>query len=223
MKYPRTYHLPWSPGATRDDRIQSDVSALIGNTIVVTEKMDGSNVCLSDSGVFARSHSGPPTHPSFDLLKARYAAVKGWLGPVAGDVHGIELFGEWCFAKHSIQYSELPDYLLIFGIRDPQEFRWWSWDSVVKECRNTLALEPAPVLYSGQVKSEQELESLTKRLASEPSACGGEREGVVVRFADEFDDNKFYTHVLKYVRENHVQTDVHWKNQEIVKNGLKND
>ena len=39
-KYNRTYHLPWSPGATNDDRISSDVSPLIGIDIVITEKLE---------------------------------------------------------------------------------------------------------------------------------------------------------------------------------------
>ena len=42
-KYNRTYHFPWSQGATNDDKIATDMSRLIGNPIVITEKMDGSN------------------------------------------------------------------------------------------------------------------------------------------------------------------------------------
>jgi len=42
-KYNRTYHLPWSPGSTNDDRISNGVESLLGIDIVITEKLDGEN------------------------------------------------------------------------------------------------------------------------------------------------------------------------------------
>lgn len=44
-KYPRTPHLPWSPGATSDDKYIQDLNSFKGRKIVITEKMDGEN-CL---------------------------------------------------------------------------------------------------------------------------------------------------------------------------------
>lgn len=210
-KYPRTFHLPWSPGATRDDRIQKDVTELLDEKVIITEKMDGSNVCLRHDGVFARSHSGPPNHPSFDPLKSLHAALK----------HDIpedrEIFGEWCYAKHSIEYSKLPSYFMCFGVREAGV--WRNWPKVQRVCKG-LDLEHAPVLYEGTLSSEGDLQKLVQKLAGEPSFCGGEREGLVVRVADDFTDDDFDRCVLKYVRADHVQTDVHWKHKEIVKNKL---
>lgn len=219
MKYPRTYHLPWSPGATRDDRIQTDLSNLIGKEIIISEKLDGSNVMLSSEGVFARSHSGPPTHPSFNALKPLYYSIKD-------NLSNYDLFGEWCYAKHSIQYSELPSYLLCFGIRykedtHPYDNFWMNWHEFVKVCKS-LDLHTTPVLYQGVISSEKELEKLVNSLAGQPSACGGLREGVVVRVAESFPDTVFSTHVCKWVRAGHVQEgDDHWKHKEIIKNILK--
>lgn len=45
VKYPRTYHLPWSPGATDDDRIIKSADVFKDKEVVVTVKMDGEN-CL---------------------------------------------------------------------------------------------------------------------------------------------------------------------------------
>lgn len=45
VKYPRTYHLPWSPGMHDDDRMMPDVGAFNGKRVVVMEKLDGEN-CL---------------------------------------------------------------------------------------------------------------------------------------------------------------------------------
>jgi hypothetical protein len=57
-KYGRTYHYPFSPGTTSDDRINhtywEDIQRI--KTLVHTEKLDGENNCLSQWGVFARSH-----------------------------------------------------------------------------------------------------------------------------------------------------------------------
>jgi hypothetical protein len=68
MKYPRTPHLPWSPGGTSDDKRMLDVGPLLGD-VVITEKMDGSNVALSRENFFARSHAQVPVHRSFDLVR----------------------------------------------------------------------------------------------------------------------------------------------------------
>ena len=44
-KYPRTYHVPWSPGATSDDKKLPEqwfyADGWAGSEIVITEKMDG--------------------------------------------------------------------------------------------------------------------------------------------------------------------------------------
>jgi hypothetical protein len=106
-KYNRTYHVTWSAGATNDDKIADSVQSLINIPIVITEKMDGSNTSLERNGCFVRTHSGSPTHISFDGLKALHATIKFKIPD------NIQIFGEWCYAKHSIEYSELPGYFFV--------------------------------------------------------------------------------------------------------------
>lgn len=220
-KYPRTYHLPWSEGATNDDKIATDLSFLINTPLVISEKLDGSNTSLEANGCFARTHSGPPNHPSFDALKALHANVK------YGIPENIQIFGEWCFALHSIPYDSLPSYFLMFGIRDlyvgphgnEMPF-WYSWGEL-EEWSKDLGLPTVPVLWKGTVSSSKELQDLTESLVVQPSVYGKTREGVVVRIEDTFTDSNFSKSVMKWVRKDHVQTSDHWKNQEIVKNKLK--
>jgi len=47
-KFPRIYHVPWSPNLQNDDRRHPDMSIFEGREVVVTEKMDGEN-CLDEN------------------------------------------------------------------------------------------------------------------------------------------------------------------------------
>lgn len=215
-KYNRTYHFPFSPGAQNDDKISFTFDKLISQPIIITEKMDGSNTSLEADGCFARTHSGPPTHASFDGLKALHGQVKYKIP------QDVQLFGEWCFAKHSIEYSELPGYFMLFNVREfigGQAF-WMSWGEV-KLWAEEIGVPTVPVLFEGQVNYEYQLRELIETFMNQPSVCGGIREGVVVRIAQEFSDNNFSESVMKCVRANHIQTTEHWKNQEIIRNKLK--
>lgn len=220
-KYNRTMHFPFSPGAQNDDRIATSMGKLVGVEIVITEKMDGSNTSLESRGCFSRSHAGPPLHASFDGLKALHGTIGSQIPP------DMQFFGEWCYARHSIEYSELPGYFLLFGIRELQsptdldESVWYSWEEVEEYAKGFLGVPTVPVLFKGQVNSEKELQELIESFMNQPSVCGGIREGVVARVAQSFLNKDFGECIMKCVRANHVQTSEHWKTQEIIKNKLK--
>jgi hypothetical protein len=228
-KYPRIPHLPWSPGGTSDDKRLSIASYFLAKDIVITEKMDGSNLCMTRDYVYARSHAGSPTHRSFDQAKALHAAIHRDIDP------GISIFGEWCYAVHSMEYSDLPGHFLVFGHRwdherVPIEFAkgiftkgpfWWSWDMTNRRAKQ-LKLPIVPMLWTGRVNSEEELQELTDGLGREPSVCGGEREGLVVRAERMFSEDEFQYCVAKWVREDHPKNpDEHWSIRPIKKQGLK--
>lgn len=212
-KYERTFHLPWSPGGTSDDKRMKDTSGLLGVELVITEKMDGSNVCMESAACFARTHSGPPGHPSFDAFKQLHASVRHHIPDY------LQIFGEWCYALHSIGYDSLPGYFLVFGARDLRNMTWIAWDEV-ELWASELNCPTVPILSKGSLDTESELRDTTEALAAKPSACGGLREGVVVRAAREFTNDEFPALVAKWVRSEHVQTSEHWKSQEIVRNKI---
>jgi RNA ligase len=213
-KYPRSFHLPWSPGGTSDDKRLKSVARLCGEEIVITEKLDGSNLTYARKSVFARSHAGPPTHRSFDLAKATHARIAHLIDPD----HSI--FCEYCFAVHSVTYDALPDYSLVFGVRDDAAQAWFSWDEVQSQAES-LGLPTVPELFRGTVADARALERLTTELALQPSAFGGTREGVVVRRACGFSDSEFAESLGKWVRKDHVTTDEHWMHQNIRAQRLK--
>ena len=41
VKYPRTFHLMWSPGMNRDDRMMENTDIFEGQQVMICEKLDG--------------------------------------------------------------------------------------------------------------------------------------------------------------------------------------
>jgi len=207
-KYPRTYHLPFSPGTTSDDRIARDVSPIVAESpIVITEKCDGENTCLNERGVFARSHGAPTRNPWASYLWDLHARLKG-------NLKTLELFGESLYAVHSIRYSGLENYFLLFAIRDGDH--WLSWKEVT-EYAHLIDIPTVPVLYEGHL-TPTELQPTVETLVSQPSRLSGNpafvpaspTEGIVIRLADAFPDDDFSRSVFKWVRKGHVATSTHW-------------
>ena len=201
-KYNRTYHLPWSPGSTNDDRISDNVESLLGTEIVITEKLDGENCGMTDEGVYARSHATFTTSAwSREVRQLHKLSVEDELGD------GVFLFGENMEGIHSIEYSNLESYFYIFGVRDNEI--WIPWEQV-EEYSYLLDIPTVPVLFKGVVNSTKELQQIVEDLVSKPSELGGQREGIVVRTAGMFHNDDFADNVMKWVRKGHVSTDVHW-------------
>ena len=196
VKYPRTYHLPWSPGITDDDRVISDLSIWEGRNIVVTEKMDGENFSGYRDYCHARSVDGRH-HYTRDWAKSywmqrSYELPDGW-----------RVCAENISAKHSIGYGSLPTYLMAFSIWDEHNV-CLDWAST-KEWFALLDLVSVPVIYEGPWN-----EKLLRNLAYGQLGGADTHEGYVVRDAGAFTYGNFRNHVAKFVRANHVQTQVHW-------------
>jgi hypothetical protein len=215
FKYPRTPHLPWSPGATGDDVYLNDTINFVGQEVVVTEKLDGENCAMYWDDIHARSLDGRD-HPSRGYVKQLHGRVR-WDIPVA-----FRLAGENCYAEHSIPYTALPDWFLLFGIYQQMvdQVLCLSWDSTV-EWAALLDLKTVPVLYRGIWDEER-----VRACWTGVSRCGGAQEGYVVRLASSFtirverNVGVFSDSIAKYVRKDHIQTDEHWMSKPVVVNGL---
>lgn len=205
IKYPRTYHFPWTGSAAADDKITADVSCMENRTIVVTEKMDGENTTMARDYIHARSVDSRH-HESRAWVKAFWAGIRynipdGW-----------RICGENMYAQHTIPYNDLPSYFLGFSIWDNAN-RCLSWgDTIIWFDR--LGVENVPVLYQGTY-DEKVLHDLTL-----PENLK-ETEGYVARVYMGFQFSEFEREVRKYVRKDHVQTDEHWMFRPVIPNGLK--
>jgi hypothetical protein len=207
-KFPRTYHLPWSEEVHSDDKTHSDVSFLLNKPLTITTKMDGSNVGISFDLVSSRS-GDVPKHKSFDMLKQKVSTIKHDIP------ENMVIYGEWLYAKHSIEYDNLDDYLLSFAILDKN--KWLSWKDVV-EWSKLLNIKTVNVIKNNiKFKNLNQLQEQTTKIARQVISRG--HEGIVIRLSGSFTD--YTKSTAKFVRKGHVQTDKHWMFKDIKVNKLK--
>lgn len=181
FRFPHTPHLDWlSAGPLRDDKQLSahEVAQLLAGDVVVEEKIDGANIgfsTTSDGQVRVQNRGAYLTpehsHPQF-------APLWSWMpGPTLADAlwpHLI-LFGEWCYAVHSVRYDALPDWFVGFDVYDSDTREFWSTERR-DALLNSLNFAPVPRLAAGRFALDQ----LTGMLKT---SCFGREamEGIVVR------------------------------------------
>lgn len=206
VKYPRTYHLPWSQGLTTDDRRMESLDAFIGKRVIVSVKMDGENSSMYHDYFHARSVDGN-SHPSRNWVKQFHSQI-------AADIpEGWRICGENLFAKHSIAYNNLPTYFMGFSIWDDKN-SCLSWDDT-KYWFELLGIQHVPILYDG-IFNEDLIKNLWIDKRDRDTV-----EGYVLRLADEIGYSEFRIKFGKFVRKNHVAATVHnWQQAMIVKNKL---
>lgn len=211
IKYPRTYHLPYSLSKTDDDKTLKDDSQFNGMEVVVTIKMDGENTTIYPDGyIHARSMDGN----SYEW--------QNWLKSKVWDFcyqlpEGSRIMGENLYAKHSIGYkfNDISETFQVFGVGYTEEDEdsiyhvFGSWDEVENICE-AFGLKHVPVIYRGKYNKEKIMEAFQK-YCDEQKEKGQEVEGFVVRNVKAFYYGQFDKNVAKFVRANHVQTDKHWR------------
>ena len=125
FRFPHTPHLAWlGEGSPRDDKVMSpsEVAALLAGDVVVEEKLDGANLGLSlapDGSLRAQNRGQYLTEPH----AGQFARLPAWLAQHDKAMRSVLtpnliLFGEWCAARHSLDYAALPDWFLLFDVFD---------------------------------------------------------------------------------------------------------
>lgn len=207
IKYPRTYHLPYSQSKTDDDKTLKDDSQFEGMEVVVTIKMDGENTTVYPDGyVHARSLDGT----GYEWQNWLKANVWNFCYKLEDNER---IIGENLYAKHSIGYKfdNISDSFQVFCIasKDDKDHWIYSWDNI-KLCCNILGLKPVREIYRG-VYDKDKIMKAFETVKNELAENGQDIEGFVVRNADSFAFEDFSKNVAKFVRANHVQTDKHWR------------
>jgi hypothetical protein len=197
VKYPRTLHVPWSEGISNDDRVASSVP-FEGRRVIVTEKMDGECTTIYSDGFYhARSIDS-----GFAPWRSRVAALASQLSVFLPA--GWRVCGENVWAKHSIEYNDLPDLFLWFSVWDGDWCLPWDESETWMEM---LSVRGVSKIYTGLYDERAIKLSFEKYVSSKKR----EVEGYVIRLHDGFQLADFQSSVLKWVRRDHVKTDERWE------------
>jgi len=219
VKFPKTPHLFILPGLNiRDDKILSPQEAqdFFKNDIIVEEKVDGANVGFSFTELGEMkiqnrgSYLSPSDHSQFDTiwdwayrrtdLLFRYLTTR------------YILFGEWCYAQHSLYYSALPDWFLGFDIYDKEEQVFLSAPRR-NNLFNNISIFPVPLMGMGKFSKNDLITAMQRKSL----LGGGQLEGIYLRL--DFDDRLVKR--AKLVKADFIQSiDEHWSKRKIITNDL---
>lgn len=221
FRFPHTPHLTWlGEGSPRDDKVLSPVeaTALLKSSVVVEEKLDGANLGISltpDNNLQAQNRGQYLVEP----YSGQFARLPSWLIQHLENLRAVLkpqliLFGEWCTARHSLDYAALPDWFLLFDVYDRAEGRFWSTTR-----RNALAveagLETVPLVFHGKAT----IADLKRIVTTTPSQYrSGPLEGIVIRG----ESSTWCKARAKLVHPDFTQAiDSHWRKREIEWNHLQ--
>lgn len=215
IKYPSTYYFNFSPSQYDESGRAECVNTkdFLNVPLVATIKMDGSNAKLTRDYVASRNGS-QANHKSFDMLKAVHPTFKDKIP------ENVMVFGEWLYALHSIHYKDnlsLNAFFQVFGVYNMDECIWGGWEQV-KTMADRLGFSTVPVIEVFEVEHEWQFVEKVSKMAEELVAQG--HEGLVVRNYYPFHYGQFEHFMGKYVRANHVQTDIHWTKNDITRNEI---
>ena len=201
-KYPSTPYWPWSPTVGRGDAVHGNPDRFVGEPVVVTEKLDGGNTLLHAGEVYGRSVVAPSNGKWMAMVKKHHA----W----KVNEPGAYLYGEDIYGVHSIAYEPVAEHETFYAFALRGGDGAFAAFEELEAYAERLEIPVVPVLFKGVFESVAEVRALVERVHGEPSALGGEREGLVLRLARRFPAEEFPDNVCKSVRLGHVRTDEHW-------------
>lgn len=218
FKFPSTPHLVnLGSVSIRDDKIFSkeELSAFLAHEIVVEEKIDGANLGISfnAAGNIVLQNRG-------NLLSEPYLGqwkrLGSWLNShIDGlfDAIGLDkiLFGEWCFARHSILYKSLPDWFIGFDVYIKSEGKFLS-----SKRRNQI-FEMADIISIAELgRGVFTLDDLLK-IMGESHYTDAPCEGLYLRQENE----NWLLQRAKLVRAEFVQAiETHWSKRQLEPNQI---
>lgn len=215
FRFPHTPHIAWlGQDAPRDDKVLSsnEVQNMLAVDVVVEEKMDGANLGLSlaaDGSLRVQNRGQYLEEP----YAGQFARFPGWLAQHDEALRTLLkpnqiLFGEWCAARHSLDYDTLPDWFLLFDVYDRNANRFWRTSR-----RNILASKIGLITVPQMLHGTTTLDSLKYMVATTPSRYRhGPVEGVVIRR----ESTEWCEERAKLVRSDFTQAiGTHWRKRAI--------
>ena len=219
FKFPSTPHLALLGDVeVRGDKVmtESERNDFLRHELVIEEKIDGANLGISfdAEGNICTQNRGAYLHlPS----AGQWKKLAEWLAPRTDALFEqltdrYILFGEWCYAQHSVVYDRLPDWFLGFDIYDKNAARFFSCTPRDKIFR-TIGISQVPKVDRGQFT----ITGLDK-LLSKSKLTDNAAEGLYLRF----DQGDWLVQRAKLVRPAFIQSVAqHWSRSGIKPNSLR--
>lgn len=225
FRFPSTPHIAWlGTGMPRDDKVLSVSQAadLLREDVVVEEKLDGANLgfSLEPTGNLRAQNRGQYLQ---EPLGGQFTRLPNWLALHGSNVHdalanngnsNLMLFGEWCAARHSLDYDALPDWFLLFDVYDLKHQRFWSSKrraALAKE----IGLATVPMVFQGRCTLDLLKGVLTNQVSQFRQ---GALEGVVIRR----ESTDWCESRAKLVRADFTQTiEEHWSRRRLQWNRMQ--
>jgi hypothetical protein len=218
FKFPSTPHLAMTDGVDiRQDKVlsESERRVFLRQELVVEEKIDGANLGLSfdpEGEIRAQNRGAYLTLPG----KGQWKKLDAWLAPRTDLLFSLLsdrfiLFGEWCYARHSILYERLPDWFVGFDVYDRSAQQFLAC-SPRNELLQKAGIVRAPMLASGRFTHAEIKNMLVlSKFSSQPA------EGLYLRA----DMNEWLAGRAKFVRPAFVQSlEQHWSRSSLIPNKL---
>lgn len=221
FKYPSTPHLVLLEDmSVRDDKVMpnSERDEFLQHELIIEEKVDGANLGISfdtDGNIRAQNRGDYLRLPS----SGQWNSLADWLVPRTDAFFDnlrdrYILFGEWCYAQHSVKYDRLPDWFLGFDVYDKQTDKFLAV-SRRDELFLEIQVEHVPFIVRGHFTLSEIKSFLDKsNLGAQPA------EGICIRY----ESDNWLVKRVKLVRPSFLQEmDQHWSRSGIKKNRLESD
>ena len=220
FKFPSTPYLAAPKNQDlRSDKVmdKEERDICLSYDIVIEEKIDGANLGISfdKDGSLRLQNRGSYITPPFS---GQWKKLDAWLKNKENDLFDLLgsryiLFGEWCYASHSLKYHKLPDWFIAFDIFDKKEKKFLAV-KYRNEFLHNLQITIVPILAKGKFTLHQLNEFMKKKSSYSDETI----EGIYLRL----DEGKWLKKRAKIVRSGFVQNiQEHWINKPLEINRLE--
>lgn len=218
FKFPSTPHLTTLEGVeVRGDKVLSEAEQLnfLRHELVVEEKVDGANLGISfdsEGNLFLQNRG---SHLKFPAA-GQWKKLEQWLNPKMDALFETLtdryiLFGEWCYARHSVYYNRLLDFFLGFDLYDKQAKKFFSTE------RRDKLFKKMGILSVPQIAKDQYSVSDIESLLTQSKISDEPAEGLYLRI----DQGDWLLKRAKLVRPSFIQSvEEHWSRSAIKPNRL---
>lgn len=203
IKYPRTWHLPYSEKSFSDDKRHDTDDHLLGHEVLAMLKMDGENTTIYRDCSHARSLdslqdcTGRRWIETFRKTRLQDLPIE------------LRICGENMFWQHTVIYEQLPSVFLGFSVWEKD--LCWSWEETT-ELFEYFGICTPTVFYKGIYDKTAILKAFEPYKQS--------NEGFVVRKLEGYEITDFKYSVNKFVNENFKIPDSHWRHAQKTQNGF---